>query len=87
MHSLRAAGAVIADVGTAEYLAGALQSGLPMWAMPALVSLLCYVISFACGSSIGTMGIVRTPAPAHPHAPLRTRVRCRCAHRPACACL
>ena len=45
-------------MGTAEYLAGALQSGLPLWAMPALVSLLCYVISFACGSSIGTMGIV-----------------------------
>ena len=53
-----ALGAVIADVGTADFLAGALQSGLPKWGMPALVSLLCYVISFACGSSIGTMGIV-----------------------------
>ena len=53
-----ALGSVIADVGTADYLAGALQSGLPQWGLPALVSLLCYVISFACGSSIGTMGIV-----------------------------
>ena len=53
-----ALGAVIGDVGTAEFLAGALQTGLPAWALPALVSTLCYVISFASGSAIGTMGIV-----------------------------
>lgn len=53
-----ALGAVIADVGTAEFLATALQSGLPAFALPALISLLCWAISFACGSSIGTMGIV-----------------------------
>lgn len=53
-----ALGAVIADVGTADFLAGALQAGLPAWSLPALISLLCYAISFACGSSIGTMGIV-----------------------------
>jgi len=53
-----ALGAVIADVGTADFLAGALQAGLPAWALPALVSALCYVISFASGSAIGTMGIV-----------------------------
>ncbi|KAL1511864.1 hypothetical protein AB1Y20_005148 [Prymnesium parvum] len=51
-------GAVIQDVGTADFLAMALQSGLPAWSLPALISLLCYAISFACGSSIGTMGIV-----------------------------
>ena len=53
-----ALGAVINDVGTADFLASALQSGLPAWSLPALISLLCYAISFACGSSIGTMGIV-----------------------------
>jgi len=53
-----ALGAVISDVGTADYLATALQSGLPAWSLPGLISLLCYAISFACGSSIGTMGIV-----------------------------
>jgi len=53
-----ALGAVIADVGTAEFLARALQAGLPAWALPALVSTLCYAISFASGSAIGTMGIV-----------------------------
>jgi len=53
-----ALGAVIADVGTADFLAGALQAGLPAWALPALVSTLCYIISFASGSAVGTMGIV-----------------------------
>lgn len=53
-----ALGAVIADVGTAEYLSTALQAGLPAWSLPALISLLTYAISFACGSSIGTMAIV-----------------------------
>lgn len=48
-----ALGAVITDVGTAEFLASALQAGLPAWSLPALISLLCYAISFACGSSIG----------------------------------
>ena len=52
------AGAVIADVGTADFIAGALQTGLPAWSLPALVSALCYIISFASGSAIGTMGIV-----------------------------
>lgn len=53
-----ALGHVIADVGTATFLARALQAGLPAWGLAALVSLLSYVISFACGSSFGTMGIL-----------------------------
>lgn len=53
-----ALGSVIADVGTATFLATALQTGLPAWGLAALVSLLSYIISFACGSSFGTMGIL-----------------------------
>jgi len=53
-----ALGHVIADVGTANFLARALQAGLPAWGLGALVSLLSYIISFACGSSFGTMGIL-----------------------------
>ena len=51
-------GSVIKDVGTAEFLASALQAGLPAWALPACIAALCYAISFASGSAIGTMGIV-----------------------------
>jgi Na+/H+ antiporter NhaC len=51
-------GSVIKDVGTAEFLASALQTGLPAWALPACIAALCYAISFASGSAIGTMGIV-----------------------------
>ena len=53
-----ALGAVIGEVGTADFLAGALRAGLPAWGLPALISALCYAISFASGSAIGTMGIV-----------------------------
>jgi len=51
-------GAVIADVHTADFLAQGLQSGLPAGWLPFLTTLLAYVISFACGSSFGTMGIM-----------------------------
>jgi len=53
-----ALGTVIQEVGTAEFIARSLQTGLPAWSLPGLISLICYVISFACGSSFGTMGIV-----------------------------
>jgi len=53
-----ALGSVIADVGTATYLAKSLQAGLPRWSLPPIVSLLSHVISFASGSAFGTMGIV-----------------------------
>ena len=51
-------GSVISDVGTAQFLARTLQVGLPAWCLPALISILGYAISFACGSSFGTMGIL-----------------------------
>ena len=44
-------------MGTAAFLATALQGGLPPWLLPATISALCYAISFACGSAIGTMAI------------------------------
>jgi len=53
-----ALGAVIEHVGTATFLAQSLHSGLPRWALPPLVSLLAHAISYACGSSFGTMGII-----------------------------
>jgi len=52
-----ALGGVIEQVGTATYLAAALQGGLPAWLLPATISVLCYAISFATGSAIGTMAI------------------------------
>jgi len=54
-----ALGQVVSDVGTAEFLSSTLTSGYvsaPL--LPALVSVLCFATSFACGSSFGTMGIV-----------------------------
>jgi len=53
-----ALGAVIADVGTATFLARSLREGLPRWSLPPIVALLSHAISFASGSSFGTMGIV-----------------------------
>ncbi|CAM9370968.1 unnamed protein product [Ectocarpus sp. 12 AP-2014] len=53
-----ALGQVVKDVQTAEYLSGALETGIPPYMLPALISALCYVISYACGSTFGTMGIV-----------------------------
>ncbi|CAM9649365.1 unnamed protein product [Hapterophycus canaliculatus] len=53
-----ALGHVVKDVQTAEYLSGALETGIPSYMLPALISLLCYIISYACGSTFGTMGIV-----------------------------
>lgn len=52
-----ALGGVIEEVGTATFLAAALQGGLPAWLLPATISVLCYAISFATGSAIGTMAI------------------------------
>uniref|UniRef100_A0A7S0Q8N7 Na+/H+ antiporter NhaC-like C-terminal domain-containing protein n=1 Tax=Coccolithus braarudii TaxID=221442 RepID=A0A7S0Q8N7_9EUKA len=51
-------GSVIGLVKTADFLARVLYVGLPRWALPALVSLLAHAISYACGSSFGTMGII-----------------------------
>jgi len=53
-----ALGDVISEAKAADFLAGALDSSLPKWALPALISILAHVISYACGSSFGTMGII-----------------------------
>ena len=53
-----ALGDVIAQCKTADFLAGILNEGLPRWALPALIAILSHVISYACGSSFGTMGII-----------------------------
>jgi len=53
-----ALGDVISHVQTADFLARALTDGLPRWSLPALVAVLAHVISYACGSSFGTMGII-----------------------------
>ena len=54
-----ALGGIIQSTGTASFIAAALTSGgLPAWALPASTSILSYVISFATGSSFGTMGIL-----------------------------
>ena len=51
-------GDVLKEAKAAEFIAGALQSSLPKWALPALISVLAHIISYACGSSFGTMGII-----------------------------
>ena len=53
-----ALGDVLSKAGAADFLSGALQGTIPKWSLPALVSLLAHVISYACGSSFGTMGIL-----------------------------
>lgn len=51
-------GAVIGDVGTADYLVGILSSTIPYWTVPALIFILGAVISFATGTAYGTMTIL-----------------------------
>ena len=51
-------GDVLAKAKAADFLSKALQGSLPKWSLPALISLLAHVISYACGSSFGTMGII-----------------------------
>lgn len=49
---------VIKDLGTAIYLSGALQDHLPSFLLPSLIFILGSLISFATGTSYGTMGIL-----------------------------
>lgn len=51
-------GAVTNDVGTANYLVGALSQSLPYTLLPIFVFLISGVISFATGTSWGTMAIM-----------------------------
>lgn len=51
-------GDVLKEAKAAEFIAGALQSSIPRWSLPALICVLAHLISYACGSSFGTMGII-----------------------------
>ena len=53
-----ALGDVIKDVQAAEYLASVIKEGLPSCILPTVTAILCYVVSFATGSSFGTMAIM-----------------------------
>ena len=51
-------GDVVEALGTGAYLAGAIRDSLPVFALPALVFLVGATISFATGTSWGTMAIL-----------------------------
>lgn len=53
-----ALGDVIGEAQAADFLARSLHSSLPRWALPSLICMLAHLISYACGSSFGTMGII-----------------------------
>ncbi|HSI93310.1 MAG TPA: Na+/H+ antiporter NhaC family protein [Jiangellaceae bacterium] len=50
--------AVSDDLGTAEYLAGALGDALPAAVLPAILFVVAAAVAFATGTSWGTMGIL-----------------------------
>lgn len=51
-------GGVIGEVGTADYLVGVLSSTIPAFIVPTLIFILGALISFATGTSYGTMSIL-----------------------------
>jgi Na+/H+ antiporter NhaC len=52
-------GGIMAQCGTADFIArGLTDGGLPAWALAPMVALLSYAMSFATGSSFGTMGML-----------------------------
>ncbi|MBQ4123122.1 Na+/H+ antiporter NhaC family protein, partial [bacterium] len=51
-------GGVIGDIGTADYLVGVLSSTIPAFIVPTLIFILGALISFATGTSYGTMSIL-----------------------------
>lgn len=51
-------GGVIGDIGTADYLVGVLKGALPVFILPSLIFVLGALISFATGTSYGTMSIL-----------------------------
>ncbi len=53
-----AIGDVTEALGTGPYLAGVLSEALPLWSLPALVTIVAAAVAFATGSSWGTMAIL-----------------------------
>ena len=51
-------GGVIGDLGTADYLVGILKGAIPVFILPTLIFILGALISFATGTSYGTMSIL-----------------------------
>ena len=51
-------GGVIGEIGTADYLVGVLSSTIPAFIVPTLIFILGALISFATGTSYGTMSIL-----------------------------
>ena len=51
-------GTVIGNVGTADYLVGVLSNTIPAFIVPTLIFILGALISFATGTSYGTMSIL-----------------------------
>ena len=51
-------GGVIGDLGTADYLVGILAGTIPVFILPTLIFVLGALISFATGTSYGTMSIL-----------------------------
>jgi Na+/H+ antiporter NhaC len=49
---------VMKELGTATYLVGALSDALPAYLLPTIIFILGSIISFATGTSYGTMGIL-----------------------------
>lgn len=49
---------VIKELGTAAFLVSALKDTLPAFILPAIIFILASIISFATGTSYGTMGIL-----------------------------
>ncbi|SFB18551.1 Na+/H+ antiporter NhaC family protein [Clostridium frigidicarnis] len=50
--------AVIKDLGTAKYLVSVLSNSIPYYLLPSIIFVLAAIISFATGTSYGTMGIM-----------------------------
>ena len=51
-------GTVIGNIGTADYLVGVLSKAIPAFIVPTLIFILGALISFATGTSYGTMSIL-----------------------------
>ena len=54
---IQAAVVGIGNIGTADYLVGVLSNALPAFIVPTLIFILGALISFATGTSYGTMSI------------------------------